>query len=172
MEDNVWIIDASFVVITSPSCYPSVRKKNTNQVKLLSGKDKMRIMIPLIKVTLQALARELAALLKRSFSLRTFSRNFQSNYSYELLWVLSVERLHRKGSLSKTRRASKEEKEKFLDTLKNESSEWNLKIIEKMTMPEPFFSNITLWLKTKLHHGHFLRNALILFWDRLFIRQV
>ena len=83
MEDNVWIIDASFVVITSPSCYP--RKENTNQVKLLSGKDKMRIMIPLIKVTLQALARELAALLKRSFSLRTFSRNFQSNYSYELL---------------------------------------------------------------------------------------
>ena len=85
MEDNVCMIDTSFVVITSPSFYPSVRKENINQVKLLSGKDKMRIMIPLIKAMLQALARELAALLKRSFSLRTFSRNFQSNCSYELL---------------------------------------------------------------------------------------
>lgn len=76
MEDNVWIIDASFVVITSPSCYPSVRKENTNQVKLLSGKDKMRIMIPLIKVTLQALARELAALLKK----KLFPTHFFSEF--------------------------------------------------------------------------------------------
>ena len=66
MKDNAWINTVSLIVTTSPFCYASIMKQNVNPVKLISEKDRIRIVNILFKVNLQSLVIELAALLKRS----------------------------------------------------------------------------------------------------------
>ena len=86
----------SYIVTSSPSCHTSVTKQNP--VISISEKDRIRTVSRLFKVKLQAVVIQRSALLKRNFSYVLFSRNFQINYSFELLWVASSERLHSKAS--------------------------------------------------------------------------
>ena len=73
----------SYIVTSSPSCHTSVMKQNP--VISISEKDRIRTVSRLFKVKLQAVVIQRSALLKRNFSFVLFSRNFQINYSFELL---------------------------------------------------------------------------------------
>ena len=43
MKDNVWMDTVSLLSLHSPFSYASVRKQNVNPVKLISEKDRIRI---------------------------------------------------------------------------------------------------------------------------------
>ena len=81
MKDNIWVDTVSLSLF----CYASVMKQNVNLVKSISKMDRIRTVNILFKVKLQALALELTALPKSCSPYALFSRNFESNYSSELL---------------------------------------------------------------------------------------
>ena len=107
MKDNVWIDAVSFIAIASLVCYSSDETKcKFSQSNQQEGR--IRIVNTLFNVKLQALDKELEALLKRSLPYALFSRNFRRNCSSALLRIAGFERLRSKTSLSKTRKASKD----------------------------------------------------------------
>ena len=123
-------------------------KQNVNSDKLISEKDKVRIVNTLFKVKLQVVTIQLAALLKRSFPNANFSQNFQSNFSFDLFCIKGPERLHSNASLWKTRKTCKDQKKTEYTP---GSTEWvvltkNSKDPAKMPMSELCFNSVTLWL--------------------------
>ena len=69
----------------------------------------------------------LAALLKKNFPHPFFCRNFQSNSVFEPLSMTVFDRLHKIASLSKARKACKNQKKAFTCALQNGCSEKILK---------------------------------------------
>ena len=112
MKDNVWIDTVSFITIASPVCYVSDETKCKSS-QSNEDKNRIRIMNTLFNVKLQDLHKELADLLKKRLSYALFSQNFQSKCSFKLFWIAGFERLRSKTSLSKTRKACKDQKKKL-----------------------------------------------------------
>ena len=69
-------------------------KEDINPVILFSIKEASRIEITLFKAKWEAMAVQLATLLKINISYENFSRNIDSGHSFKILWVVSSERLY------------------------------------------------------------------------------
>ena len=104
MKDNVWTDTVSFIIIASPVCYAS--------------DERIRIVNTLFNVKLQALGKELAALLKRSLPYTRFLKISKVTVLPSSSEA-GFERLRSKTSLSKTRKASKDQKKNFAYAVQN-----------------------------------------------------
>ena len=88
-------------------------EQNLNPIISISEKKRTRTVNTLLKVKLQAMIIQLAALLNRNFRHERFSENFLSNCSSKFLIITGSKRLESKVSVSKIRKTSKVQKKIF-----------------------------------------------------------
>ena len=102
----------------------------------------------------------------------SFSRNFQSNCSSELLWMAGFKKVRKKVSPSNTRKTFKNKKKCSnmfyrMDRLNKRLKKIRAKCRSPVSITLPYD-----FIKTGLHRRYFPRNVPILFQDNRFIKQV